>query len=124
MLRLKRIPGFFLLATLAACSDVTVTGGGPTTLSLTADRTSAVTNEDVTFLYDAAGTSLIRVVLAYGDGTADTVDAFGAVTASGQRSHAYAVSGTYQVEGTAEDAVGGAAADTVTVRIDPSNPGF
>lgn len=101
---------------LLACSEVTVEGGGPLTFSLTADQTTGSVGTELTFRYQAGGTALDGIVVEYGDGTADSVAAFGAQTASGFVTHAFAAAGTYVVEGRVEQ-FGQRLEDEVEVQI-------
>jgi len=105
------------VAASAACSDVTFEGGGPLTLTLTADRTSASVDQAVTFDFEVVGSVLVGVIITYGDGDSDTTDTFGAQTANGRFIHAFAEGGSFTVVGTVFDNVQGSAADTVVVQV-------
>ena len=74
---------------------------------------------DVVFEFRATGASLTRVVLDYGDGAVDSVEAFGASEASGSPTHAYAAPGTYRASASAVDAQRGTTMTAVTVTIVP-----
>ncbi|NJD19978.1 MAG: hypothetical protein FIA95_11950 [Gemmatimonadetes bacterium] len=106
-----------LAAVLAACSDVTFEGGGPLTIKLIADRTTASVGQNVTFDFDATGSILDGVVVDYGDGVADTMYTSGAMSAHGQFLHAYSAAGTYNAVATVFDAVQGQDSATVAIRI-------
>lgn len=105
------------MVAVGACSDVTVEGGGPVSITLISDRTTATTGQNITFDFDATGTILDGVIVTYGDGLADTVYASGAMGAHGQFLHAYESAGTFAAVGTAYDAIRGQASDTVVVQI-------
>jgi hypothetical protein len=100
-----------------ACSEVTFEGGGPVSITLISDRTTATTGQNITFDFDASGSILDGVIITYGDGLADTLYTTGAMSAHGQVLHAYGSAGTFTAVGTAYDAVRGQAMDTVVVRI-------
>jgi len=104
-------------AVLGACSDTTFETGGPVSIELTADRTTARTGEDVRFTFEAEGSALSGVIIDYGDGVADTMSTHGAREARGQFVHAYVVVGTFTAVGTAIDAREGPAADGVVIQV-------
>ncbi len=106
-----------LAAALGACTDVTFEGGGPLTFELTADRTTARTGQDVTFSFTAKGAALDGVIVAFGDGKADTMQTANATTASGRFVHAYATVGTFTAVGSVWDAQQGPATDQVVIQI-------
>lgn len=106
-------------ATMLACSSTEITGARELTFSLSADRSSVPVGDSVVFTFDATGASLRGVVLEYGDGAVDSVQAFGAQTAGGRRAHTYQSAGTFVVMGRAEDATAEAATDEVTVTVMP-----
>jgi hypothetical protein len=104
-------------ALLGACSDTTFEGGGPVSIELSVDRTTARTGQDVTFTYDAKGTVLTGVIVEFGDGATDTMDTAGAQKAHGRFIHAYRTVGTFTAVGTAYDASQGPATDQVVVQV-------
>ena len=111
-----------LLALLAvpawlACSEVTFEGGGPVSITLTADRTAAAPGDSISFSYDATGSVIVGVVLRYGDGSVDSLSTSGAQKASGRFVHAFSAAGSYTVVGTLVDNVQGTATDQVLVQI-------
>lgn len=106
-----------VVAGAGACSNVTFEGGGPVSIELTADRTTAKTGQDVNFLADAVGAILDGIVLAYGDGEADTLFTSGSQTAHGRFVHAYEATGTFSVVGTVYDGRQGPASDTVVIQV-------
>ena len=107
----------FAMVVVGACSDVTFEGGGPVSITLISDRTTAKTGQNITFDFDATGSILDGVIIEYGDGVDDTIYTSGAMTAHGQFLHPYGSAGTFVAVGTAYDAVQGQAMDTVVVQI-------
>ena len=119
------MPRFALVALGAACVaagclslDISV----PTEISIevTSTHTTATVGQEVTFNYDASGPSLVRVVLEYGDGIADTVGTAGATSAQGHRDHTFQAAGSYVVTGFAVGVNDAASTDNVTVTISSS----
>lgn len=106
-----------LAAVFPACSEVTVSGGQPVSLELAVDKAAATVGEDVSVAVAARGTSLNGVVVEYGDGAADSLAAFGAVSAQTTFVHQYAEPGTFVIRGRAEDGPTGTARDSATVVI-------
>jgi len=102
---------------VAACSDITFTGGGPVTIQLSADKASVPEGGTVTFTYAAKGTYLNGVVIDYGDGVADSVFTQGSQKAEGVVSHQFALSGMYTVVGRAEDSATGTATAEVVIQV-------
>lgn len=102
---------------VAACSDITFTGGGPVTIQLSADKSSVPEGGTVTFTYSAKGTYLNGVVIDYGDGVADSVFTQGSQKADGVVSHEFALAGTYTVVGRAEDGATGTATAEVVIQV-------
>ncbi len=105
------------LAASAGCSDVTFEGGSPVTISLSADRATASVGENVLFVYDARGSILDGVTVAYGDGVADTAYTSGALSARGEFLHAYGLSGSFTAVGVVYDAVQGSDTATVVIQV-------
>lgn len=104
-------------AILAACSDVVFEGGGPLRITVTAEPASPRAGQEARLVYDAIGSILVSVVVEYGDGTADTVDTFGAQTASGYFVHTYQEPGAFTVIGTVFDNLQGPASTQLTVQV-------
>jgi hypothetical protein len=114
----NRRAAYLVLALAAAgCSSIETTDPGPTTIELTADRTSAATGEEIEFTFSGTGSSIIAVMLDYGDGAQERVDASGATSAAGRRTHAFSEAGAFVVTATIEDAITGSVSDEVTVQI-------
>jgi len=100
-----------------ACSEATFEGGAPVRIDLTADRTSAKVGQNITFTFNAYGSILDGVIVAYGDGIADTLYTAGAMSARGQFLHAYENAGTFTAVGTVWDGRQGPASDTLVIQI-------
>ncbi len=106
-----------------ACSDLSVEGGGPLDLVLTASHTSAAVGTEIEFSYDVHGSFLNGVILDFGDGTAlDSVPTNGAQSAKGRRLHTYDAPGQYQVTGIVEDATQGTLSRQLAIEITPPTP--
>ena len=99
-----------------ACLDDSITGTRPLSFSVTADVTTPVVGQDVTFSFEAGGTGLRSVAIDFGDGVTDTTSYFGPVAATGQVLHAYTSTGIFLVRGTAV-ANAGVASDEITVTV-------
>lgn len=112
-----RLLAVFAVAGLVACSDVTFVGGGPVTITLTANKTAVPAGGSVIFTYDVKGTYLDGVVIDYGDGVADTAFTAGSQTASGTFGHAFGLPGAYTVIGRAEDGATGTATAEVVITV-------
>ena len=86
-----RVFAILLLACAAAsCLDDSITGTRALTFSLTSDLTSAIVDQTITFNYAATGTSMVGVIVTYGDGVADSVFTPGnVVEASGEFTHVW-----------------------------------
>jgi hypothetical protein len=104
------------------CSDITSGGGGPLSLTVTADRQTAQVGQKLTFTYAATGQSISGITLEYGDGVVDSINSYGSQSSSGQRTHTYAEAGDYVVLGTVFDFVEGTgtASASVTVTAAPA----
>lgn len=104
-----------LTLSAAACGDP-VDEGYPTAIELSADRTTAGIAEPITFHFEARGQRLAGIILEYGDGEMDAIQTDGARTAAGDRSHAYAASGTFVVRAHAVELTGDSA--TAVLQVD------
>lgn len=112
------LPAFLVAVSLGACSDLSVEGGGPLELDVSVDSTVVATGQRVRFDYAAVGTYLSGIVLQYGDGTADTVYAYGSQNSSGSLVHEWSVAGEYVVQGTAYDGSQGTASSApITMQV-------
>ena len=114
-----RIGAAALVAALGAvaCSEITFEGGGPITLTLTADRTTAAKGQDVTFTYDVTGELIEGVTLDFGDGDVDTTFTLSAQSASGRFVHAYSAAGTFTAVGVAHDSRQGPDSARVVIQV-------
>ena len=115
--RSRLLLAVFVLAGLAACSDITFVGGGPVTIKLTANKTAVPAGGSVTFAYEVKGTYLEGVIIDYDDGAADTVFTVGSQTASGTFGHAFELPGEYTVIATADDSSTGTATAQVVITV-------
>jgi len=105
-----------VVATASGCLD-DVTGTRPLSISLTSDITSATTGQDVTFTFEAQGTGLSKVTIAFGDSEfAEHTYPSSAVEAAGFSTHSYASAGVYTVVATV-DASNGTLADSLSVTV-------
>lgn len=107
------------LALALACTTSTVSGIRELAITITATPTTAAVNTPVEFRYDAMGAQLAGIVVAYGDGVADSVATFGASTAGGRLTHTYSAPGMFQVEATVIEGNGNRASNSVSVEITP-----
>jgi hypothetical protein len=99
-----------------SCSSITSTGK-PLTITLTADRTTAVVDQEVTFSYEATGKSISGILLEFGDGALDSINSYGSQSATGRRTHAYAEAGDYVAVGTVFDFSEGTRSATISVTV-------
>ena len=104
------------LAGAGGCQEV-ADQGRPTAVELSSDRATAVVGEPIDFRYAAQGQNIARLIVEYGDGSADSVAGFGAQTASGTLTHAFDVPGGFDVTAALMDFTGDSASDTVVVVI-------
>lgn len=88
------------LLSTAACLDDSVTGTRPLAFSISAEPTTAAVDEEVTFSFTGEGTNITAVIVAFGDGTADTLTYGAAVMVTDFTVHSYAAPGIYTVQGT------------------------
>ena len=107
------------MAMAVACSSSLVTGPQDLAITITATPTSAAVNTPIEFRYDAAGPALSGIVLAYGDGAADSIATLGATTAGGRRTHTYTAPGTFQVIATVIASNADRRSDSISVEITP-----
>jgi PKD repeat protein len=89
-----------ILAGAGACETGDVAEPTPLTITLTAEPSTTVVGEDVTFRFQATGTNLTSITLDFGDGTTHAIGTSGARTASGSALHAYNEAGEYEVVAT------------------------
>lgn len=105
-------------AILGACLDESITGTRPLTFSMSADPQAAAVGDSITFEFEATGTSIFGVIVAFGDGVTDTARAetSSLVQWVDQFTYAYETAGTYEVIGRV-DTPTGSRADTLEVEI-------
>lgn len=114
---LKSVVLVAMVAALAGCLDDSITGTRPLSMQVEVTPATAAVAEDVLATYATTGTGIFRVIVAWGDGLADTVEYSGtAVEASQSVVHQYAAPGTFLVIG-AVTARNGVLSDSVSVVI-------
>lgn len=119
MIRKATIFGLLITtAATAACLDDSITGTRPLSFSLSVSPGTALVGDSVDFEYEATGTAIRGVVLAYGDGVADTIfaETSNEVERAGVLRYAYDAAGTFEVVGSVVTSIG-TRADTVQVEI-------
>lgn len=118
MIRKATFFGLLLATGTAACLDDSITGTRPLSFSLSVSPGTALVGDSVEFEYEATGTAIYGVVLAYGDGAADTVfaETSNEVERFGTLRYAYDAAGTFEVIGSVFTSIG-SRADTVAVEI-------
>lgn len=118
MIKLLAVLGLLLAAGTTACLDDSITGTRPLSFSLEVDRSTAEIGDSVLFTYDASGTSIFAVILAYGDGMIDTLRTGSTNQVERRESvgYAYETAGSYEVIGRLLTSIG-ETADTVDVVI-------
>ena len=90
------------------------------TISISATTTNAAVGEEVDFTFAATGPFVIGIIVAFGDGVADSLEITQGVTsASGGFTHAFDTVGAFLVEGTVVDAREGRLTDTLFIDITP-----
>ncbi len=105
-----------IVGATSACLD-DVTGTRPLSIALSADNTTPAVGEDVTISWVATGTDLGRVIIEFGDLTADTTDYnLLPLEVGGQVTHAYTAAGSYTVRGTALALIG-TISDELTITV-------
>lgn len=118
MIRPVAVLGLLLAAATTACLDDSITGTRPLSFELEVDRSTAEVGDSVVFTYDATGTSIFAVILAYGDGVIDTLRT-GSTNQVERResvSYAYEIAGSFEVVGRVLTSIG-ETSDTVDVVI-------
>jgi len=118
-MRSFRMAGALAPVLLVAGCDLVEIETRDTAITLSVDRTTAAVGDTLAFRYEAQGRALSRVVVDYGDGTADTATAIGSQVAAGTLKHAYGAPASYVVTATVEESDGGAASGDVTVQVQP-----
>ena len=87
--------------------------------TITASPDDPSVGDPVRFDFDAAGSSLVGVIVDYGDGAVDSVLTFGATRAQGDVSHSFDLAGHFTGRATAVDAVEGEISDQIVVVVTP-----
>ena len=118
MIRKATFFGLLFTAATAACLDDSITGTRPLSFSLSVSPGTALVGDSVDFEYQATGTAIAGVIIAYGDGVADTIfaETSNEVERSGVTRYAYDAPGTFEVVGSVITS-GGTRDDTVQVEI-------
>lgn len=118
MIRLAAVFGLLLAAATTACLDDSITGTRPLTFSLSVNSSTAEVGDTLTFSYEATGTGIFGVILTWGDGAVDTIQAESPnqVERREQVPYAYEMPGSFQVIGQVVTSVG-TRGDTVQVEI-------
>lgn len=109
---------FLIVAMSAACLDDDITGTRPLQFTLSASPLTANVGDSIEVTFEATGTQLRGVLLAYGDGVVDTfpTDLAGTVEFARTERHAYSQPGTFQIIGQVESGFG-IRGDTTDVTI-------
>lgn len=103
-------------AVVSACLDDSITGVRPLAITITPSTTTTTVGQAVDFEFLATGRVLSLVVLAYGDGVADSATFSGPVEAGGDLVHTYTSAGMFTVVGQATG-IEGVVADTLTITV-------
>ena len=85
-------------------------------MTVTASSSTVAAGDSLVFEYLASGTGLVRMVMNYGDATADTTTFSGPVEIGGLLWHTYDSLGVYTVVGRVTG-IDGSASDSVTVTV-------
>jgi plastocyanin len=117
--RPRAVPALLAMAATAALPACTISTLAPipTTITLSASRTTAAVGETIAFIVEAEATSMVSVSIEYGDGESRSQPAQGARTARVTFSHAYSAPGSYTVRARVDTDSGAAVATPVTVLI-------
>jgi hypothetical protein len=96
--------------------------GRPLEVRLEVTRTEAVPDEEIGFQVEATGRALIRILIDYDDGSADTLAAQGATGAGLNTEHAFGDPGTFRVRAGALDSDGQEVWDEVQILVTAPSP--
>lgn len=99
-----------------ACIDQDITGSRPLAMTISADPATAAVGEDVTFEFVGEGTNVAAVIVAFGDGQADTLTYPAVVEVADFTVHSYDAPGNYTAVGTVV-AMNGRLSDEVMVTV-------
>lgn len=100
----------------AACLNNDVTGVRDLSMELTATPSTASVGASVEVAYRATGTGIARLIVDYGDSSADTSTFSGPLEIAGELTHSWDSAGTYVVVGVVA-AAEGTIRDSVTVTV-------
>ncbi|TVP44079.1 MAG: hypothetical protein EA350_12340 [Gemmatimonadales bacterium] len=108
------------IAILPGCQDTGVEVGSPLAVSLEVDHDTRVAEQPFEFRLEARGRRLAVALVQFGDGSADTIEAFGAQSLGHTITRAYDQPGSYTVIAEVEDLLEGFARDSLVVEVTPS----
>lgn len=91
--------------------------GGPLEITLAVTQAERIVGLEHEFRLQARGRQLLGVILDYGDGRVDSIQAFGAQTISHGETHTYEAVGSYTVRAVVEEAGGALARDSLLVTV-------
>ena len=114
----RSIVAWLLVLGVAACSEASITLGGPLDLQLMSNS-PATLSQDLIVEYDIVGRSLLGMVVDWGDMQTDSVFFSGAQTAGGSVNHRYSSSGSFTVSARVEDSLEGSTTGTLGITILP-----
>lgn len=100
----------------AACIDDSVTGTRALGVTISASPTSVPVGDTVQFDVTGQGTNVVAIIVAFGDGAADTLTYPAAVEVIDITKHAYDAPGSYEAVGTVL-ASNGQLSDEVVVTV-------
>lgn len=103
------------LVAAAACLD-SVTATRPLGVTISASPTSVLVGDTVQFDVTGQGTNVVAIIVAFGDGAADTLTYPAAVEVIDITKHAYDAPGSYEAVGTVL-ASNGQLSDQVVVTV-------
>lgn len=103
------------LVAAAACLD-SATGTRPLGVTISASPTSVLVGDTVQFDVTGQGTNVVAIIVAFGDGAADTLTYPAAVEVIDITKHAYDTPGSYEAVGTVL-ASNGQLSDQVVVTV-------
>lgn len=100
-----------------SCVSDSLTGTPPLTFAISVDVRTVTAGQNVVFSYEAEGSGLSQIVIAFGDGDTYTKNLPPAsVRSTGFTNHTYTSTGTFMVRAEATDFTG-VAADELTITV-------
>jgi PKD domain-containing protein len=108
--------GALLLIGTSACSQSTL-DTFPVDITVSASPTTAARGDTVSFTVNAHGGNLLGIAIDYGDSSSDQYGTSGARSARVTFKHAYQAPGTFTVQATVTDAVGGQKDASIAIRV-------